>query len=73
METAYANREIDEKFEDIKSQLTRIENQTIKTNGAVANLKLWRAYITGAVATIGFLTASVCVPLLGSFIQSGKF
>lgn len=72
METHYQNREIDEKFNDIKSQLNRIETQTVKTNGSVANLKMWRAYTTGALAVIIFLIASIVIPVISSVIQNGN-
>jgi hypothetical protein len=32
--------------------LQRIEEQTKKTNGSVASLKIWRAYLTGATAVV---------------------
>jgi hypothetical protein len=72
MPEPYSNRELDEKFGDIKESLNRIEAQTTKTNGSVANLKLWRAYLTGAVTIIAFLLASVGIPLISSYIQTGK-
>lgn len=42
-------------FDAIRAQLTRIETQVLKTNGRVTSLELWRAYLTGAVAVLGFL------------------
>ena len=72
MEDHYKNREIDEKFADIKAALERIEAQTIKTNGAVANLKIWRAYTMGAITILAFLVASIAIPLISSYIQSGR-
>lgn len=57
----YSNRELDEKFQDIKASLDRIEEQTKKTNGSVASLKLWRAYVTGAVAVL----IIIVLPVLG--------
>lgn len=38
-ETPFSNREIAEKFEDIKEALGRIEAQTTKTNGRVTVLE----------------------------------
>ena len=39
MEQPYRNREIDEKFNDIKDALTRIEIQTTKHNGRMSKLE----------------------------------
>lgn len=49
--------------------LMRIEEQTKKTNGSVASLKLWRAYMTGALAVIGALLFSVILPLVSAYIS----
>jgi hypothetical protein len=82
-ESPYQNREIDEKFDDIKLSLDRIEAQTIKTNGAVAetkkdlakldlNYKQWRAYLTGALTVLTFFIAVILIPIIGSIIQNGN-
>lgn len=60
-DTPYSNREINEKFNDIIVRLDRIELQTTKTNGNVIGLKLWRAWITGALAVVSV----VVLPILG--------
>lgn len=78
-EEPYKNRELDEKFEDIKASLNRIETQTTKTNGSVANLKMWRAYTLGFIAALSiafgvlaFFIGQVIVPIAGSIIQNGN-
>lgn len=43
--------------------LNSIEQQTKKTNGSVASLKLWRAYLTGALAIISLLVVGLLLPL----------
>lgn len=43
------------------TSLEEIKVQTTKTNGSVASLKIWRAYMTGAIAVIAF----VVVPVIG--------
>ena len=48
-------------FGEIKEQLDRIEKQTTKTNGNVISLKLWRAYITGAVVIISVIVLPLIV------------
>lgn len=72
MPEPYSNRELDEKFADIKDSLNRIEEQTKKTNGSVANLKMWKAYTTGAIAVIMFLLTVVLLPLGFAIIQNGN-
>ena len=52
MDSAYTKRELDEKFGEIKTQLNRIEAQTMKTNGSVSSLKVWRGYVTGGLAIL---------------------
>lgn len=75
METEYSNRELDSKFGNLlehmkgfedatKNTLQRIEQQTLKTNGSVANLKLWRAYTTGAVAVLTVLVLPILLMLI---------
>lgn len=67
-------------FEDnTRSALTRIEEQTKKTNGAVANLKTWRTYTVGfiaglalAFAFLAFFVGQVFIPLTSSLIQNGN-
>lgn len=66
MEKPYSKRELDVFFktigeqiveakEDLKAQLDRIEEQTIKTNGSVRSLKEWRAWITGGGAVVSLI------------------
>ena len=57
----YSDKTLDVLFQEIKDQLNRIELQTVKTNGTVANLKSWKAYITGALTAITLLV----LPTLG--------
>lgn len=54
---------------NISTTLVRIEEQTKKTNGSVASLKIWRAYMTGALAVIGFLLVSIIIPLVSAYIS----
>lgn len=82
-EEDYSKREIDEKFknldilfrekhDDVMVKLNEVIVQTTKTNGSVANLKLWRAYMTGAIAVIMFLITVVLLPLGWAIIQNGN-
>lgn len=58
-EVEYSNREIDAKFDKIMETLHRIEAQTIKTNGRVSRLEIWKetlvAKASGVAATFGIL------------------
>jgi len=60
-ETPYTKRELDSHFHEVKNTLRRIEIQTTKTNGEVAKLKVWRGYITGALAIISALVIPLVV------------
>jgi hypothetical protein len=67
-ESPYANREIDEKFSDIKDSLNRIESQTTKTNGRVRWLEkmIWLA-----MGFCGCVTVLI-LPLVVAVVESGK-
>ena len=60
MDTEYTNREIDHSFKEIKDQLNRIEQQTIKTNGRVSKLESWKAYLVGA----WFIVTAFLIPMI---------
>lgn len=71
-EKQYSNRELDQKFtglqevmeahlEAINENLVEVVTQTKKTNGSVANLKVWRGYMAGFCACL----ALIVVPSLG--------
>ena len=60
----YQNREIDEKFGDIKDALYRIEQQTIKTNGRVGKLERWQAYVLGFCACLTVLIVPIAIVVI---------
>lgn len=83
MPEPYSNRELDEKFKNLDTlirekhddtmiKIGEIIVQTSKTNGSVANLKMWRAYLAGGMAVIIFLVTVIAIPLILILIQSGK-
>lgn len=51
---------MNEKFDDVSKVLEDLTNQVKKTNGQVIGLRLWRSFLTGAVAVI----TSVGIPLI---------
>jgi hypothetical protein len=67
-ERPYQNREIDEKFGDIKLQLDRIEDQTTKTNGRVRWLEkmIWLAM--GFCGCVSLLLLPIFLTLIQSKI-----
>lgn len=65
MEDDYSKREIDTFMDEIKETLGRIETQTIKTNGSVRSLQVWRGFITGGLAIL----ALIVIPLLFMLIK----
>lgn len=69
-EQPYANREIDDKLADIFTRfdaqdktLSRIEGQTIKTNGRVGQLERWQSYVIGFCAAVSMLMLPVLFKL----------
>lgn len=65
----YANRELDEKFNDIKASLDRIEVQTRKTNGRVDKLEAWRWFLGGGLAILSFIVV-VSAAIITVIIQT---
>lgn len=59
----YTNRELDHIFKDIAETLGRIEIQTIKTNGTVADINIWREQVRGGAKVGLSLVVLVIVPL----------
>jgi len=70
MEPNYTKREEDEFRREVRGQLTELVFQTKKTNGSVANVKLWQARMAGAIAVISFILVSVALPLAFIFLQN---
>lgn len=66
----YSNREIDEKFGEVKSLLLEIRDQTKKTNGRVSRLENWRWMIAGGMAVICFIVVPLVVYINTLQIQS---
>lgn len=56
----YMNRELDEMFGDIKGSMSRIETQTIRTNGRVTVIERWQYSFMGGIAVLTIIV----VPLL---------
>ncbi len=79
MPDPYTNRELDEKFSNLSTlirekhddtmiKLGEVIVQTSKTNGSVANLKLWRAYMTGAIGVILFMLTAIVIPVMITYL-----
>ena len=54
-ETPYKKRELDERFQDIKDSLDRIEAQTTRHNGRLSVVEKRMYTISGAIVILGFL------------------
>lgn len=60
----YSNRELDHMFNDITQILTRIEAQTIKTNGRVTRLEKLALIVGTAIAVLLVVNGSELVSLI---------
>lgn len=80
MPEPYSNRELDAKFEnlstllkdkhdDLMVKIGEVIVQTKKTNGSVASLKIWRAYMTGAIAVILFILTVIVIPIVAAYVS----
>jgi len=64
----YTNRELEEKWNDIKEQLSLILIQVTKTNGRVAELEGWRQYLSGASKVLTIIIVPLFLWLIYSSV-----
>lgn len=69
MDKDYSKREIDEKFTDIQASLVRIENQTTRTNGKVAELQAWQSFMKGGLAVLTILVVPILLYVVYTIIK----
>jgi len=50
--------------ENVMSELTEIKFQTKKTNGSVAELKIWQARMLGALSILSFFVIAIVMPIV---------
>ena len=55
---------INEKFKDVFEKLERIENQTAKTNGTVADLVSWKSFSKGATSILSLVILPILLYLV---------
>lgn len=70
MDEPYSKREEDQWRLGIKTQLNRIETQTIKTNGRVNSLEGWKMYISGGLAVIVVLLIPILIFVATDYISA---
>lgn len=68
MEKPYSNREIDAYHKVIAESLTRIEAQTIKTNGRVTKLERFSTIVLTALAVLFAKDSTFVMSLIKSLI-----
>lgn len=59
----FSQRELRHFFGEINGKLTEIHDQTLKTNGRVTRLELWRSFIAGGVA-VAVILGGIIIKLL---------
>ena len=57
----YSTREVNAMFTEIRASMTRIETQTIKTNGRVASLERWQSFMQGGLAILAILVVPLVI------------
>ncbi len=62
-EQEFSNREIDSFFKKIDEKLERIETQTTKTNGHVADISEWRQRVNGGALVASAFMTIVIIPM----------
>lgn len=67
-EIPFSNRELNEKFTDIRETLAQILEQTKRTNGRISKLENWRAYVIGALSILTVLV----LPIIFAVLSSGN-
>lgn len=60
----YSAREINQILVPIRDALTRIENQTVKTNGRVSNLEGRQNFLNGGLAVLAILVVPIVIWLI---------
>ncbi|MCK9370362.1 hypothetical protein M0R04_10680 [Candidatus Dojkabacteria bacterium] len=66
-------KRIDENVSEAKWELREVKLQTIKTNGNVKDLQLWRARANGAITVISIVMTTILLPLILYFLKLKLF
>lgn len=53
----------------IKQEIKEVKEHAAKTNGSVANLKVWKGYLTGAIAILGAIVVPAALMLFAKAIE----
>lgn len=54
---------------EIKDTVSRIEMQTIRTNGRVSSLEVWKGFITGGLAVIVLLLLPILFIMVTNYLK----
>lgn len=66
------NALLEEKFNDIIERLERIEAQTMKTNGTVKDIQIWKAWATGVTIALWLVAVPLVIYVFNSEISHMK-
>lgn len=69
MEDYPSNAILLEKIENLHEKVEEIKEQVLLTNGSVANLKIWKGYLTGGIAVLTALVIPVLFLLIEQWIR----
>lgn len=69
-QVALLSRRINDQNTEQMAHLTKIVEQTTKTNGRVTNLESWQTYIKGGVAVITVLMLPILFILISQYVEN---
>lgn len=66
----FTNRELEHYFKDIRTDISEIKTQVIKTNGRVNKLENWKWMLTGGLLIISMMVIPLVIHIFKTAISS---